>query len=352
MRIAILLLFALPAFAADLVATEPAIAGPWEKTVTLPAEALPYHRVHLGTSATGWVGEVSADIGSRVRKGDLLAEIRSPELVAARKARAEETRAAKQKTSQAAAMFRSAEALAEAAKSESSRISSLAKSGTVTTKARDESAARLAAAVARVGEAEAMIAGAEAEALAAAARETEATAALEYTRIAAPFDGIVVERRAEPGDFLGPGSVRENLFTLEQIDPLRIRIEIPEHAAALAGAGDPVTIRIAGREITAKLDRAAGSLDPVTKTMAAEIDLNGTGLIPGSFGSATLTTEKLDNVVLVPLAALRTNPDGTLHVLVAEGDTRRDVPVELLTTEGTTAVLSRGPANGDRVVVP
>ncbi len=197
-----------------------------------------------------------------------------------------------------------------------------------------------------------MIAGAEAEALAAAARETEAAAALEYTRIIAPFDGIVVERRAEPGDFLGPGSVRESLFTLEQIDPLRIRIDIPEHAAALANAGDPVTIRIAGREITAKLDRVSGSLDPVTKTMAAESDLSGSGLIPGSFGSVTLTTEKLENAVLVPIAALRTSPDGARHVIVAESEARRNVPVELLTTEGTTAVLTRGPADGEMVIVP
>ncbi len=340
-----------PAPSAPLV-TAPVTVGPWEKVVTLPAEALPYFRVHLGTSATGWVDQVHADIGSRVKKGDLLAEIRAPELVAARDARAEEARAAKQMTAKAASMLLSAEALSGAAKSEASRIGTLAKSGTVTSKARDEADSRLAAAKAKVGEAEAGILAAEAEALAAAARETEAAAALEYTKITAPFDGLVVERRAELGDFLGPASKRENLFTFEQIDPIRIRIQIPEHAAALADVGDSATVRIAGQEITAKLVRLAGSLDPITKTMAAEIDLPAARLLPGAFGSAELHLEKIENAILVPLAALHTSADGSRYVIVLDGESQREVPAKLAAVDGRTAILTQGPAKGEKVVLP
>lgn len=340
-----------PAPSAPLI-TAPVTAGPWEKVVTLPAEALPYFRVHLGTSATGWVDKVQADIGSRVKKGDLLAEIRAPELVAARDARAEEARAAKQMTSKAASMLLSAEALAAAAKSEATRIGTLANSGTVTSKARDEADSRLAAAKAKVGEAEAGILAAEAEALAAAARETAAAAALEYTKITAPFDGLVVERHAELGDFLGPASKRENLFTFEQVDPIRIRIQIPEHAAALADVGDSATVRIAGQEITAKLVRLAGSLDPVTKTMAAEIDLPAARLLPGAYGSAVLHLEKIDNAILVPLEALRSAADGSRFVVVLDGESQREVPVKLAAVDGRTAILTQGPANGEKVVLP
>ncbi len=334
------------------IVTASATAGPWEKTVTMPAEALPYFRVHLGTSATGWIAEVRADIGSHVKKGDLLAEIRAPELVAARDARAEEARAAKQMVSQAASMLRSAEAMAEAAKSEASRITALAKSGTVTSKASDESTSRLSAADAKVGEAEAGILAAEAEALAAAARATEAEAALEYTKIIAPFDGLVVERHAELGDFLGPASKRENLFTLEQTKPIRIRIQIPEHAAALANTGDPATLRIAGLQLATTLTRTSGSLDPVTKTMAVEIDLPETTLLPGSFGSAILSLEKFDSAILVPLAALRTAADGSRFVIVLDGETQRQVPATLAAVDGKTAILSQGPANGEKVILP
>ena len=332
--------------------TAAAVAGPWVKTVTLPAEALPYHRIHLGTSATGWVGEVKADIGAKVKKGDLLATIRAPELVAAAEARAEEARAAKQLISQAASMLKSAEAEAAAAKSEFTRITRLAATGSVTTKARDEAEARSAAADAKVGEAQAGMIAAEAEALAAAARATEAEAALEYTRITAPFDGLVVARNAELGDFLGSASKRESLFTLEQSNPLRVRIHIPEHAAALADVGDAATLDLGGLKIPAKLTRVSGSLDPVTKTMTAEVDLTDITLLPGTMGSATLSLASLESAVTVPYAALHTAADGSRFVKVLDGSETREVPVTLAAMDGRNAILSTGPANGAKVIIP
>lgn len=332
--------------------TATAVAGPWVKNVTLPAEAMPYFRIHVGSPATGWVREVRADIGSRVKKGDLLASIHAPELTAAAEARAEETCAAKQKIVQAAAMLRSAEANAAAAKSESDRISRLASSGTVTPKARDEAQSRLAAADAMIGEAEAAMAGAEAESLAAAARQTESEAALEYTKLTAAFDGLVVERHANLGDFLGSNSVRQKLFVLEQTDPLRVRLNVPEHAAALTDAGDAVRLKLGGREFTAKLDRVSGSLDPVTRTLTAEIDLPGTALMPGTFGSATIAAAKLESAVIIPLAALRTEADGSRFVITLDGSAETKVPATLFATDGQNAVLSIGPANGAKVLIP
>jgi RND family efflux transporter MFP subunit len=337
---------------APVVTHTVAAAAPWEKTITLPAEAVANFRVTLGTPATGWIATVKADVGSRVKAGEVLAEIRAPELVAARDARLEEARAAKQKIAQAASMHRSAEATAAAAKSEFDRIEQLVRSGTVTSKARDEAEARLAAATAMVGEAEAGMAAAEADALAAAARATEAEAALEYTRITAPFDGLVVARNAELGDFLGPASVREKLFVFEQTDPLRVRIQIPEHAAALADAGDAVTLRLGGQEFTSKLLRVSSSLDPVTRTMTAEAEISGSKLIPGTFGTATVKAAKLDSAILIPLKALRTDPDGSRYVLVLDGDQQRKVPATFFATDGTQAILTTGPAAGDKVVLP
>ena len=351
MKYLLVLFLIIPGFAQE-TKTVAAVAGPWEKNLTLPAEALPYHRIHLGTTATGWVGEVRADIGSKVQKGDLLAVIHAPEVVAAAEARAEEARAAKQLIARAASLVRAAEASAAAAKSEFSRISQLAASGTVTTKARDEAEARAASAEAKVGEVEAAMAAAEAESHAAAARATEARAALEYTRITAPFDATVVERRAEPGDFLGPASARDRLFTLEQTATLRVRIHIPEHAAALADPGDPAVLRIGGLELATKIARVAGSLDPVTKTMTAEIDLTDAQLLAGSMGTATLTLASVENAIRVPLAALRTAADGSRFVQVVENGSPRETPVTLAAVDGRTAILSSGPADGTKVIVP
>lgn len=345
------LLLALPVHAQQ-PKTVAAAAGPWTKSVILPAEALPYHRATLGTPVTGWVGEVRADIGAKVKRDDLLATIHAPELVAAAEARAEEARAAKQGIVQATALLASAEAEAVAARSELERISRLAETGTVTTKAKDEAQARASAAEAKVGETKAGMLGAEAEALAATARAAEAAAALAFTKITAPFDGLVVERKAEPGDFLGSDSTRGKLFVLEQTDPLRVRMFIPEHAAALADAGDAVTLSFSGVSVSGKLDRVSGSLDPITKTMTAEVDVKPQGILAGAMGNATLSLASMENAIKVPLAALQTAADGSRFVKVLEDGSPRDVPVVLAAVDGKFAILSSGPANGAAVIVP
>jgi multidrug efflux pump subunit AcrA (membrane-fusion protein) len=326
--------------------------APWEKKVTLPAEAGPFYRISLGTPATGWVAAIKADAGSRVKKGDLLAAIDAPELVAARDARAEEARAAAQKIEQARAMLASAEAIARASESEFARLRDLAESGTVTSKVRDESEARAEASRAGVAEARAGVAAAEAEALASAARVTEAAAALAYTQILAPYDGLVVSRRAELGDFLDGGAKGADLFTFEQTDPLRVRLYVPEHAATLTKAGQAVTLRLGGQEFAVEVARVSGSLDPVTRTVTAEIDLKGTDLLPGTFGSATMTLAKLESAALVPLNAVRTGADASRYVVVLEGESPKNVPVIFHTTEGTRAVLTGDLVAGQIVILP
>lgn len=330
----------------------PIVLAPWEKIVSLPAEAAPYYRATLGTPATGWVASVKADAGSRMKKGDLLAEIDAPELIAASAARGAEARAAEQKIVQATAMLSSAEAEAKAAESEYARMSELSGTGTVTKKVGDEAEARFESAKAKVGEAKAGVAAAEAESLAAAARATEAAATLAYTRIIAPYDGLVVERHAELGDFLGSASAGAKLFVYEQTDPLRVRIYLPEHAATLTKAGQAVTLRIAGQEFTAELARVSGSLDPVTRTVTGEVDLTGTGLLPGSYGTATMKLARLESAALVPQVAVRTGADGSRFVVIVEGESQKNVPVTLYTTEGAKAVITGDLVAGMMVLLP
>lgn len=332
------------------VAPHPVSLTPWEKTVTLPAEAAPYYRISLGTPTTGWVKAVHAETGSRVKQGDLLAEIEAPELVAARDARAAEARAARQLVEQAKASLASAEAQMRSAESEFGRLRELAGTGTVTSKARDEAEARFEAARARVGEATAGIASAEAGALAAAARATEAEAALNYTRIAAPYDGLVVLRRAELGDFLGSPAEGADLFVFEQTEPLRVRLHVPEHAASLVKTGQGASLRLGGRDFSVQLARVSGSLDPVTRTVTAEIDLAGSGLLPGTFGSATMTLVKLDAAALVPLSFVKTAPDGTREVVVASNGEEKRIPVTVHAVEGLQAVLTGELVAGQQIL--
>lgn len=328
----------------------PVVLAPWEKTVTLPAEAAPYYRISLGTPVTGWVESVEADIGSVLKKGDLLAVIRAPELVASRDARAEEARAAEQGVTGAAALLDSAKAEAGAVESEFTRLRQLSGSGTVTAKVSDEAGARFASATAKVAEAEAGVASAQAEALAAAARATEAEVLLEYTRLVAPYDGLVVERKAELGDFLASSAEGAALFTFEQTDPLRVRLHVPEHAAALTKAGQAVALKLGGREFQAELARVSGSLDPVTRTVTAEVDLAASGLFPGTFGTATMKLAKLESAALIPLSAVKTETDGSRYILVTAEIGEKKVPVTVHSVEGLKAVITGDLVAGQMVL--
>jgi HlyD family secretion protein len=262
----------------------------------------------------------------------------------------EEARAAEQGVAGAAAMLESANAEAGAVESESSRLRQLSGSGTVTAKVGDEAEARFAAAKARVAEAEAGVASAKAAALAAAARATEAGVILEYTRIVAPYDGLVVERKADLGDFLASASEGAALFTFEQTDPLRIRFHVPEQAAPLTKSGQPVTLKLGGREFISELARVSGSLDPVTRTVTAEVDLSGSGLLPGTFGTATMTLAKLEAAALLPLSAVKTDADGSRYVLVTTETGEKKVPVTLHLVEGLKAVLTGDLVAGQSVL--
>lgn len=328
----------------------PVVLAPWEKTVTLPAESLPYFRITLGTPVMGWVDTVEADIGSELEKGDVLAEVRAPELVASHAARVAEARAAAEGVNGANALLESARADVAAADSEFGRLRQLAATGTVTERVGDESAARLASAKARVAEAEAAVAMAKAEALAAAARTTEAAVWLEYTRIVAPYHGRVVARRAEPGDFLATAAEGAALFTFEQTEPLRVRLHVPEHAAALTKPGQAVNLKLGGREFKGTLTRVSGSLDPVSRTVTAEVDLSGSGLLPGTFGSATMTLAKLESASLIPLSAVKTEADGSRYVLVNTEAGEKKVPVTLHTVEGLKAVLTGNLVAGQMIL--
>ena len=122
---------------------------------------------------------------------------------------------------------------------------------------------------------------------------------LQYTTLRAPFDGVITTRSVDPGDFVtgasqGHGLLRRPLFHVDQQSRLRIRVAIPERDASEVDAGDPAVIRLdalPNAPIEAVVTRAAQRLDPSTRTMLAEIDVDndsGPGL-PGMIGCASIS---------------------------------------------------------------
>jgi RND family efflux transporter MFP subunit len=131
------------------------------------------------------------------------------------------------------------------------------------------------------------------------ADEREARVNVEYGRIKAPYDGVITQRNVSPGDYLQPGAGTGGrpLFVLEQTDPVRVFMGVPELASYFIHPGDTAFIRfqaIPGASREGKVVRSGFSIDPSTRTLQTEIDIPNSGghLHPGWYVTVTIMVDR------------------------------------------------------------
>jgi multidrug efflux pump subunit AcrA (membrane-fusion protein) len=325
------------------------------------------------------VGDRRLDIGSRVKAGQLLAELAVPELEEEAKQKAALVRQTEAEVEQARKALAAAEAGVASAQaqvteakaglgraqalydrwaSEVKRISELVQGGVIDQQTRDETTNQFKAAEATRGEAAAKVTSAEAgvrksqadrekavaDVAAAEARRDVAkaevgrlAALLGYARITAPFDGVVTHRAVNTGDFLSPTPAKEGVFHVARLDPVRVVVQVPEADAGLVAEGLPVRLTlqaVAGPELTGTVTRTSWSLEPGSRTLRAEIDLpNKDGRVrPGMYAYARITVA-MPEAWAVPAAAVGKVGDEPV-VYLAEGGKAARTPVQLLRGDG------------------
>jgi multidrug efflux pump subunit AcrA (membrane-fusion protein) len=312
--------------------------GEEERITHQPCSAEPMEQADLYARAAGAVKAVAADIGDRVKKGQVLAEIEAPELaldeqqaqvgVAQAEALLAEAQAkldgAKAEVATAETGVRLAEVTAKAAeatldyrKKQLDRIKMLAATNAVDQKLVDEAedhhlaaqatanakaaavdGARAAVQVAmvKVQQAQAAVASAKANVTAAKFGLERARLAAARTRVVAPFDGVVTRRSAWAGDFVRPDAAGP-LFTVVRADVLRVVVQVPDRDVPLVKPGVPAEVAfdaLPGVKLSGKVSRVGFAEDPKTRTMRVEVDVpNPDGkLRPGMYGTATLKLGK------------------------------------------------------------
>ncbi|WP_166819690.1 efflux RND transporter periplasmic adaptor subunit [Thalassoroseus pseudoceratinae] len=341
------------------------------RTSTQPATIHGYYRAEIRAKVSGYIAAIHADIGDVVEEGTPLAEIAVPEMqkqlqiIEARlvRAKAEETRAtagialakanvesAEAGLVQAQSELKRADASLAAAEAEFSRTQDLVERQSLQNRVLDEVRKRrdselanrdavnsaINSARAKVTVSQAELTSAEADLEAAKAETTIAEKQLEeiqvlidYATLKAPFAGLVTHRAIDPGDLVRESSeVGEGspLFVVTQVDPVRVRVPVPEVDAAFVNRGDKMTLRFpsfAGEEsITAEVSRLAGDLDPNTRTMLVEAELqNPDGkFLPGMFGEATITLSTKVAANMLPARAVRFAETGEAYVYVVGDD--------------------------------
>jgi membrane fusion protein, multidrug efflux system len=280
-----------------------------QRVIPLPGELAPFQASALSARISGFVERVMADRGTSVKQGQVLATLAVPELTA-------QSAEARARVLLAEARKAEAESKVTTAASTLERMKRAAATpGTVAgldmVRAEEEVVAARAALQTQVQGVE----GAKASLNAVLALE-------EYRSIVAPFPGRIVERLVHPGALVGPAT--GPLFRLEQVSRLRLVLPVPEHSMGVIVPGRMLEFRVPahpGKTFSAKLARSAGSLDPRTRTMSVEADVeNSAGqLAPGMFPEVSWPIVRDTEALLVPATAVVTTTERTFVIRVTNG---------------------------------
>jgi membrane fusion protein (multidrug efflux system) len=270
------------------------------RSITLPGDMVGFYESSLYSKVTGYLQSISVDKGDWVKKGEVLATIEVPELEQ-RVARAQASLDVQQLTYK--------------------RLEQVWKSDPRLVARQDVDIA-------------------QGKYLEAKADADELQALVSYTRIVAPFDGIVTGRFVDPGALIKaggdqpssgpvegsshPAGTASPVVSLAMINPMRIYVYVPQGVVNFIARGTPATLTLQNspdHPFAGTVTRFASSLDLSTRTMLTEIDVDNAGhkLYPGMYANVTLQLERHADVVQVPDSALGENSTGNYVMTVEDG---------------------------------
>ena len=299
-------------------------AGGAGQTLTLPGTLQGFVQAPVSARAGGYLRRWTQDIGSRVRQGDLLAEIETPEL--------------DQQLSQAVAARNQTAASLELARTTVERWEALRKRDAVSQQELEERRSAYT-------QARANLAGADAN--------VERLRQLEgFKRVLAPFAGVITKRNVDIGDLIDSN---KPLFLLSQTDPLRVYVNVPQAYAQLVKTGQGAVVtqaELRGRSFKGQVARTAASIDAGSRTMQVEIALpnrDGT-LLPGAFVNVELAAAP-SGALTIPSNALMFRSQGVLVAKVDPAGSVQLLAVRIGRNFGETVEVTGGLAGGESLVL-
>jgi RND family efflux transporter MFP subunit len=290
-----------------------------QRQLTVSSELVPFQQIDLYAKESGFVRTLNVDYGSHVKAGQVLAVLEIPELqMQLQEDDADITDAADQ-IGRAQKELDRVKAERDVDHLEFLRLSSVAKSrpGLVAQQEVDDRRGKDLAAEAQVEAADAALQSAESRRLHALAKRRHDQALFDYSKIVAPFDGVVTQRYANLGTLMQSGTNSSTqvlpLVQLSEDDKFRLVIPVPESYVRYIRAGDPVDVRIPALEqhFPGKVTRFSVDVQADTRTMHTEVDVPNPRrvLMPGVYAEATLTLDRGARVVAVPLEAVNIDGD-------------------------------------------
>jgi len=289
-------------------------------TITLPANISPWFQATLYAHVPGYLKWMGADKGDSVKKDQLLAVIDAPEVEQ---------------------QFRQAEADYKIKRITYQRLHNVWKENPDVIAKQDVDVA-------------------EAESEGARHLMENRRSLLDYTKVYAPFSGVITARFADPGALIqsGGSSAAQTvpLYTLMDLDTVRVYVSVPQEVALLAKAGVPVTLarkEAPGQDVHGSITRTTEALDSATRTLLVEIDMPNKDrqLQPGMYVTATLYLQQHPNALGIPPAAIATGANKEMAVFAVEQGKVRRITIKTGLDDGKWVEVVDGLTGNEDIVV-
>jgi RND family efflux transporter MFP subunit len=319
--------------AAPTVSIAPAKAGAPVETLVLPGNVTAFADSPIYARTDGYLDHWYFDIGAKVKKGALLAVISTPEL--------------DRQVAQAESDMATAEATANNARIQADRYSGLVKSDAVSQQDTDTYVNQAAATAAAVKSAQANL-----------QRLIELQS---FEKVYAPFDGVVTARAVDTGQLISSGSGQSSgteLFHMQALQTLRVYTNVPQVYSQTMKRGMKVGLgfpEYPGKTFEGTLVRTADAIDPVSRTLLVEIDLdNRSGtLMPGALAQVHFKTPSAGPAYIVPASALIFRREGMQLSIVTSssaGTVAHLIPVVIGEDDGASVQIVSGLSPSDKVI--
>ena len=299
--------------------------------MVLPGTLKAYVESPIYARTSGYLKNWYKDMGSRVKNGEILAEIDTPEV--------------DQQLAQARAELATAQANLSLSGITATRYQDLLKTESVSHQDADNANGDLAAKRAMVQSAEANVKRLE---------EMES-----FKRVYAPFSGILTQRNVDPGTLINAGnggSATKQMFNLAQIDPMRVFVAVPQSFGPSMHVGTKACLSLSemmGRAFCGSVVRTANAIDPATRTLLTEVDVpNPAGaLLPGAYAQVHFDVHLSGHNLSLPINSLLFRPEGTMAAVVGSDSHLLLKPVIIGRDFGNAVEVLDGIDPSDQIVI-
>ena len=331
------------------------------RQITLSSELVPFQEIDVYAKESGYVKKLLVDYGTHVKAGQLMATLEIPELEAQLQVDNADIKNANDEVTRAQHELSRYGAMYKALHLEYTRLNGVFETqpGIVAQQEVDDAQGKDLAAAAQVDAGQAALDAAQSKLAASKAKLVHDQSLYDYSKITAPFTGVVTDRYANLGTLVQGGTNSSTqaipIVRLSQDDLFRLVIPVPESYVRFIRVGDPVDVRVPSlnRTFPGKVARFSVDVREDTRTMHTEVDVRNPNhvLVPGLYAEATLTLEHREDIPTVPLQAVNHEGDKTTVFIVTANNVLEDRPVKLgLETPNYAEVVS-GLQEGEQIVV-